>query len=203
MSDSLPDYYAVLGVKPESTPIQIKTGYKKAALASHPDRFPGDANATRRFQLVNEAFYTLSDVGRRAEYDRARAEQARRTGSSTGWGSWSRPDPRQEQPAYEEDQFADAFEEMMNEENINVNFDTSTSNKFWSLAGGASGAVLGFIVGNVPGLLAGAVVGNRLGAIRERNQRSVYEVYQSLPADHKARILADLAQNFMHLAGGK
>lgn len=59
----------------------------------------------------------------------------------------------------------------------------------WSLLGGLSGATIGFIVGNIPGLLAGAVAGNRLGAIRDRKGQSVYQVFQELPQNDKAKVL--------------
>lgn len=47
-----------------------------AALKTHPDRVPADsperATRTRRFQLVNDAYFTLSDDTRRREYDSQR-----------------------------------------------------------------------------------------------------------------------------------
>lgn len=47
-----------------------------AALKTHPDRVPAEsperAERTRRFQLVNDAYYTLSDPTRRRDYDAQR-----------------------------------------------------------------------------------------------------------------------------------
>ncbi|KAK4132094.1 hypothetical protein BT67DRAFT_463947 [Trichocladium antarcticum] len=47
-----------------------------AALKTHPDRIPSDhpdrAARTRKFQLVNDAYYTLSDATRRRDYDAQR-----------------------------------------------------------------------------------------------------------------------------------
>ncbi len=37
------------------------------------------------------------------------------------------------------------------------------------------------------------VVGNRLGAIRDRRGKSVYEVFQEMPQSDKMRILSELA----------
>ncbi|RMZ82021.1 hypothetical protein DV737_g2278, partial [Chaetothyriales sp. CBS 132003] len=75
-SDPLPDYYAILDVSPTATDIQIKTAYKKAALKWHPDRVPVDSpersKRTKKFQQINDAYFTLSEPWRRREYDHAR-----------------------------------------------------------------------------------------------------------------------------------
>lgn len=60
--------------------------------------------------------------------------------------------------------------------------------KFYGILGGISGAALGFIMANVPGMLAGAVAGNRLGSIRDTKGKSVYEVFQQLPASDRAKV---------------
>lgn len=65
--------------------------------------------------------------------------------------------------------------------------------KFWSLVGGLSGGAMGFIVANFPGAIVGAVAGNRLGAVRDAKGKSVYSVFQELPASDKARLLSQLA----------
>ncbi|KAK4150661.1 hypothetical protein C8A00DRAFT_45982 [Chaetomidium leptoderma] len=68
-----PNYYAILEVSETAKTSQIRDAYKRAALKTHPDRVPADhpdrAERTRRFQLVNDAYYTLSDATRRREYD--------------------------------------------------------------------------------------------------------------------------------------
>ncbi len=64
---------------------------------------------------------------------------------------------------------------------------------FWSIVGGLSGGAMGFIVANVPGALAGAVAGNRLGAVRDRRGKSVYEVFQELDQGARAKLLGELA----------
>ncbi|KAJ9659199.1 hypothetical protein H2201_007463 [Coniosporium apollinis] len=76
MSAPMTDYYAVLEVDPKATQQQIREAYKKAALKHHPDRVPSDsperAARTKRFQQINDAYYTLSDPTRRRDYDSAR-----------------------------------------------------------------------------------------------------------------------------------
>jgi len=68
----------------------------------------------------------------------------------------------------------------------------SGGGKLYGIVGGISGAALGFIVGSVPGMFAGAVAGNRLGAVRDANGKSVYEVFQQLPQNDKAKVSCNL-----------
>ena len=59
------DYYNILGVNKAATAQDIKRAYRKLAKEHHPDH-GGDA---ARLQQVNEAYETLKDTQRRAEYD--------------------------------------------------------------------------------------------------------------------------------------
>jgi len=63
------DLYQALGVHPTATLEQIKAAFRRQALRCHPDKNGGSAEAAERFKLVNEAYATLSDPGRRALYD--------------------------------------------------------------------------------------------------------------------------------------
>lgn len=66
----------VLDISPQATQQQIRDAYKKQALKSHPDRVPSDSPErparTKKFQQINDAYYTLSDPSRRRDYDSAR-----------------------------------------------------------------------------------------------------------------------------------
>jgi molecular chaperone DnaJ len=64
------DYYEVLGVKKDASQEEIKKAFRKLALATHPDRNPGDAVSEERFKEINEAFSVLSDSQKRETYDR-------------------------------------------------------------------------------------------------------------------------------------
>jgi len=64
------DFYSILGVSQEATAEEIKRAYRKAALAYHPDRNPGDAEAEEKFKVAAEAYSVLADVDKRASYDR-------------------------------------------------------------------------------------------------------------------------------------
>jgi curved DNA-binding protein CbpA len=179
-------------------------------LKVHPDRVPAEsperATRTRKFQLVNDAYYTLSDASRRRDYD---AQRRMYGGSSTSTSSDPFADASapgdtappgadgQQQGAYswawnfftkgsgekgraeaESAQFGDVFEEMLREEGMAEPGSGRPTSKFWSVVGGISGGALGFIVANMPGALAGAVAGNRLGAVRDTKGKSVYAVFQ-------------------------
>ncbi|KAM0486801.1 hypothetical protein ACHAPX_000064 [Trichoderma viride] len=222
-----PDYYAILEVSEKASAAQIRDAYKRAALKTHPDRVANDSpereQRTRRFQLVNEAYYCLSEPSRRSEYDQQRGyyrhpsasdpftESDDPTGQSYSW-AWdffenqngsTAPNGRQ---ATEDAQFSDAFEEMMQDEGFSEgntpNQQGGNPSTMWGMVGAVSGGALGFIVGNVPGLLAGAVAGNRLGAIRDTKGKSVYEVFRELPQADRARLLSQLAAKvFSHVAG--
>jgi len=83
------DYYATLGVAKDADAAAIKKAYRKLARDLHPDKNPGNTEAERRFKEVSEAHSTLSDPGRRKEYDEARSlfgAGAFRRGPSAGGG---------------------------------------------------------------------------------------------------------------------
>ncbi|KAH9463946.1 hypothetical protein Pst134EA_016026 [Puccinia striiformis f. sp. tritici] len=66
-------YYEILELKRESDESQIKSAYRKLALALHPDKnnAPG---ADEAFKMVSKAFQVLSDPDKRAAYDRHGAD---------------------------------------------------------------------------------------------------------------------------------
>ena len=64
------DYYEILGVAKTAGDGEMKSAFRKAAMACHPDRHPGDKAAEARFKELNEAYQHLSDPEKRAAYDR-------------------------------------------------------------------------------------------------------------------------------------
>ena len=64
------DYYEVLGVNRDAGDSEIKSAYRKLAMAHHPDRNPGDHTAEEKFKEASEAYTVLSDPQKRAAYDR-------------------------------------------------------------------------------------------------------------------------------------
>jgi molecular chaperone DnaJ len=67
------DYYKALGVTKGASAEEIKKSYRKLARKYHPDANKGDAASEERFKEISEAYNTLSDAKRRAEYDEARS----------------------------------------------------------------------------------------------------------------------------------
>ena len=59
------NFYDILGVKSSATPDEIKRAYRKLASQHHPDK-GGDV---KKFQEIEEAYRTLSDPGKRQQYD--------------------------------------------------------------------------------------------------------------------------------------
>jgi|GEM_PF-4233875 len=62
--------YVVLGISSSATDTEIKAAYKQQAFKYHPDRNKGAAYATERFKEVLEAYNILSDIDKKARYDR-------------------------------------------------------------------------------------------------------------------------------------
>lgn len=65
-----PNYYALLGVNPSASPIEVRRAYRELSKLYHPDttELPTDT-ATQKFQQINEAYATLSNPERRGAYD--------------------------------------------------------------------------------------------------------------------------------------
>jgi molecular chaperone DnaJ len=64
------DYYEVLGVERRAGGAEIADAYRKLAIKFHPDKNPGNAEASDRFKEAARAFEVLSNDELRARYDR-------------------------------------------------------------------------------------------------------------------------------------
>lgn len=65
------DYYAILGLEPQSPPEEVRAAYKHLAKHTHPD-VAGDA-ASDAFAIINRAYEVLSDPQARVMYDSGRS----------------------------------------------------------------------------------------------------------------------------------
>lgn len=63
------DYYQILGIPRSASDAELKKAYKKLAVKWHPDKNPGDEQATTNFQKISEAYATLNDEKKRKIYD--------------------------------------------------------------------------------------------------------------------------------------
>lgn len=61
------DYYNILDVDKKASQDEIKKAFRKKAHKYHPDKKDGDE---KKFKEANEAYQTLSDEKKRAQYDR-------------------------------------------------------------------------------------------------------------------------------------
>ncbi len=73
MSELVDNYYVRLGVPRDATPEEIRRAYHQAARRLHPDANPSPG-AVEQFLRIQEAYDTLFDAEKRAEYDKSLAE---------------------------------------------------------------------------------------------------------------------------------
>lgn len=70
MSTTKRCFYEVLQVEKTVTEDGLKRAYRALAMKYHPDRNPGDEEASARFKEASEAYAVLSDTEKRQLYDR-------------------------------------------------------------------------------------------------------------------------------------
>ena len=78
---SLKECYDILKLKKNADTADLKRAYRRRAFELHPDLNPGNPDASREFQLLNEAYVALSAIlkhedGVRASTEASRAAQA-------------------------------------------------------------------------------------------------------------------------------
>lgn len=81
------DYYQILGVEKGASKDEVKRAFRKLAAKYHPDKKTGDE---AKFKEISEAYATLSDDKKRAEYDMyGRSYAGGGAGSQGGqWGGF-------------------------------------------------------------------------------------------------------------------
>ncbi len=80
---SFKECYEILKLDKGADLQAVKRAYRRRAFELHPDLNPGNADASRQFQLLNEAYVALSAVFKPVE-DARRKDQARRAARAEG-----------------------------------------------------------------------------------------------------------------------
>lgn len=85
MSDR--NYYDILGVDKTASEEELKKAYRKLARKYHPDlNKDNPKEAEAKFKEINEAYETLSDAKKRAQYDQFGHDAYKRAGQTGGFG---------------------------------------------------------------------------------------------------------------------
>ncbi len=79
------DYYKILDVDKKASADEIKKAFRKKAHKYHPDKKDGDE---KKFKEANEAYQTLSDEKKRAQYDRFGSAGPQMGGAGGGFGGF-------------------------------------------------------------------------------------------------------------------
>ena len=64
------NYYEILEVDRNASDGEIKKSFKMLAKKYHPDQNQGNPDSEQKFKEINEAYNTLSDKDKKAEYDK-------------------------------------------------------------------------------------------------------------------------------------
>lgn len=62
------DYYQILQIPPSADLAEIKSAYRRLAHQYHPDKNPDNQSALAYFELIKEAYETLSSPGKKEQY---------------------------------------------------------------------------------------------------------------------------------------
>jgi len=224
-SAKFPEYYVLLDIPKTASSDEIRTAYKRESLKTHPDRLhkptPEQRKAaTERFQAVADAYYVLSDSGRRREYDillSSRPASSRSSepsssgaffadfakffsGAASAGGGASKTDSAAKEKASPQAQGPGVAPERPDAEYVFTGVfeemlrpEVEKRVPWWAWVGAASGAGIGFIMANLPGAVVGGIAGNRLGAIRDAKGKPVGVVFAQLTGNQKAEVLKALA----------
>lgn len=75
---SIKECYEILNLQKGASLQDVKSAYRRRAFELHPDLNPGNAEASRQFQLLNEAYVALSAMLKPAEEAKARQAAAQK-----------------------------------------------------------------------------------------------------------------------------
>ncbi|XP_010939719.1 chaperone protein dnaJ 1, mitochondrial isoform X2 [Elaeis guineensis] len=112
------DYYEILGVPKDATREDIKKAFHALAKKYHPDANKNNPAAKRKFQEIRDAYETLRDPEKRAQYDREfseGAEKVRYAGDDASGCRSTYEDPFSGFYRANQDPFSDTFYKIFSE----------------------------------------------------------------------------------------
>ena len=163
------DYYKILNITESATQEDIKKSFRKLALELHPDHNPDDPGSEEKFKDVTEAYGVLSDLQKKQEYDRFRADHF--AGRSSSRFQYSQEDIFSSM--FQGKNASDIFEEL-NREFSRSGFRSGNNffqNVFFGGAAGGIGRVLRMIPGPIGrigmGIKIAQIVGTSIYALHK------------------------------------
>ncbi|XP_073275903.1 chaperone protein dnaJ 1, mitochondrial isoform X1 [Primulina huaijiensis] len=80
------DHYAILGISEDANPDEIKKAFHVLAKKYHPDASKNTPSAKRKFQEIRDAYETLQDPEKKAQYDGMRkSSRSKKNAEYTNW----------------------------------------------------------------------------------------------------------------------
>lgn len=83
-------YFVILGVTSTATADEVRSAYRRLAKEYHPDHFDGDSGV---FRQIQEAYATLANPQRRAEYEQSLRRSSVKLGRMKASGTYPEPEP--------------------------------------------------------------------------------------------------------------
>lgn len=121
------DYYNILQVKENATQDEIKQAYHKMVRLFHPDNFNGSEEvATEKMTQINEAYETLSDIGKRTVYDADRQLKSGRSNYKERKEEPSNPHPQNHDDVERDEESSDSSKSNYDNPKRNEEFSNSS-----------------------------------------------------------------------------
>jgi curved DNA-binding protein len=102
------NYYTIMGVTPNATEQEIKTAYRRLARKYHPD-ISKETNAEEQFKEMGEAYETLKDPKKRAQYDQYRKNQELYENAQPGSNAQDKSYSQHTKPGFSGSEFDSEF----------------------------------------------------------------------------------------------